>query len=146
MELKEMLKTEPRNYLKQGFFAPDGQLRPGLNGEYSLAMAYRCREEGLSPDTLKAITDAIGAAVPASARVSEGDPPVEPVVLNALAQVHRRNEVERSPALSGLLSSADPWIKTWRGLSALVVHLQRITAQLALLKAAPPPEGEQPRR
>ena len=57
IEKSEMLSVKPQDYLSNGFLQPDGQVREGINGEFSLAMAYRLREEGITPENLRQLTD-----------------------------------------------------------------------------------------
>lgn len=139
MELKELLAIQPRDYLREGFFAPDGQLREGINGYYSLAMAYRCREEGLTPDRLKRLTDELAriAERHAPVGIDEAGQPLTSEVLSSLQQIRNDADVVQSPTLTALFEAASPWIQDWKNFAAFALHLERIMAQLALLLAIP---------
>jgi hypothetical protein len=135
MELSEMLAIKPSQYLMNGFYNDNGEYRDDLNGWYSLAMAYRCREEGLNPENVdRVVNDLEGIAEKHVDAAVEN--PEQAVDSESLKQVKNlRNDVSGSAALSELLDAAR--ISNWKDYSALVNHLNRITAQLALLTSLP---------
>src|SRR5262245_60827333 len=139
MELSEMLAIKPSQYLSNGFYNDAGEFREDLNGLYSLAMAYRCREEGMEPEKVDSIVNSIAGI--AEKRIESADENPEEVVdadsLEKLKKLRNHHDVSRSAVLSELFDAAEPWISNWKNYAAFVVHLERITAQLALLKSLP---------
>ncbi len=126
------LWTPPQEYLQHGWWDADGRLRPHLNGQYSLGMAYRLRDEGTGPDVVQGIlTRRIHAIVeqygPPHVRLND---PISPDALHALMTIP---EVQHSPALRDLFEAARAHLHTWRDVRALVQHLERIMSQLAWL-------------
>ncbi|MCS7312494.1 MAG: hypothetical protein NZ742_06240 [Acidobacteria bacterium] len=132
MELKELLAIQPKDYLHEGFFASDGSLREGINGYYSLAMAYRCREEGLGPDRLKSLLDELAQIVASYSPSDEPERPLRPEALSAFQRIRHEADGIQSPTLTVLFEAAGPWVQDWNGFAAFALHLQRIRAQLAL--------------
>jgi hypothetical protein len=139
MELSEMFAIKPADYLMNGFYDDTNEFRQDLNGLYSLAMAYRCREEGLEPEKVDSIVNSLaGIAEKGIESVVENpEQAVDTDSLEKLKQLRNDQEVSGSAVLSELFDAAQPWISNWRDYAALVVHLERITAQLALLKSLP---------
>jgi hypothetical protein len=137
MQLQDLLAIQPQDYLQEGFFTPDGSLREGINGYYSLAMAYRLREEGMGPDEVKALVDewARVTAVVLPDSDEAAHQPLSPEAMAAFQRLRQRPEVTRSVTLTALLEAAAPWLRNGRDWAALALHLQRIMAQLALLRA-----------
>src|SRR5262245_76258 len=139
MELAEMLAIKPVDYLNNGFFDEDGEIREGINGYYSLAMAYRCREEKYSPDSLKEVNDEIDRLTekqPASIN-DEPDQAIDTEALKELDKIFKRKAALDSKTLTGIYAAARPTIKTWRDYAGLAMHLDRILSQLALLVNLP---------
>jgi hypothetical protein len=139
MELSEMLAIKPADYLMNGFYDDRGEYRKDLNGLYSLAMAYRCREEGLEAEKLDIIINILAEI--AQDRIESADENPEQAVdtdsLKKLKKLRNDQEVSSSAVLSELFDAATLRISNWKDYAALVVHLERITAQLALLKSLP---------
>ncbi|HEY7161949.1 MAG TPA: hypothetical protein VH815_11855 [Acidobacteriota bacterium] len=139
MELSEMLAIKPSEYLTNGFYDDKGEYRENLNGLYSLAMAYRCREEGLEPDNIDNIVNRLAgiAEKHVDEAVENPDKPVDSKSLEQLKNLRGDRSIADSVVLGELLEAAEPQISNWKDYSALVLHLERITAQLALLKNLP---------
>jgi hypothetical protein len=136
MELAEMLAIKPSEYLTNGFYDDKGEYRENLNGLYSLSMAYRIREEGLDPEKVEQVVDSlVGIAEKHADEAVEN--PEKPVDSKSIEQLKKLSINQKSIALNELLNAAQPRISSWKDYSALVVHLERITAQLALLESLP---------
>src|SRR5262245_1558433 len=137
MELSEMLEIKPSDYLVNGFYNDKGE--ENLNGLYSLAMAYRIREEGLNPENVDAVVSHLDgiAEKHIDAAVENPQQAVDPKLLEQLKKLRNDQSVADSPALCELLDAAHPRISNWKDYSAFVIHLVRITSQLALLKSLP---------
>ncbi|MEW6364978.1 MAG: hypothetical protein AB1714_10100 [Acidobacteriota bacterium] len=137
--MAEQLSGDPAIYLRDGFYAADGSMREGIDGEHSLALAYRLRSEGLSLDGLDSLLQAVGDIVDAHAGndVETGEEPISAGGMKAFDQLGTRPEVTRSAALTSVLSAAHPWVRTWRDYAALAIHLERARSQLALLAVWP---------
>lgn len=139
MELSEMLAIKPSEYLSNGFYDDKGEYRENVNGLCSLAMAYRIREEGLDPENVEqVVTHLEGIAEPhVDEAVENPEKPVDSKSLEQLKKLRSDRSIKDSAALTELLDAAQPRISNWKDYSALVDHLGRITAQLALLKSLP---------
>ena len=129
-------RTSPREYLQDGWWDAQGRLQPHLNGQYSLGMAYRLRDEGTGPDVVQVILmRRIHAMIeqygPPRVRIND---PVHPDALSAMMAIP---EVQHSPALRDLFEAACAHLHTWRDMQAFVRHLERIMAQLAWLTLWP---------
>lgn len=142
MEKSEMLAIKPQDYLKNGFFGTDGEFHEGVNGYYSLGMAYRCRAEGVSPDALKGIMDAIDQIADQQDKTAEDDPaqPIAKPALDSLDKIFKKKDISGSKALSELTGAARPLLKTWKDFAGLAIHMDRILSQLALLVNLPKDE------
>ncbi|HSP06364.1 MAG TPA: hypothetical protein VLR94_04265 [Acidobacteriota bacterium] len=131
----DIKSIHPKDYLKDGFFDSDGNLREGINGTCSLAMAYQCRDESLQPDAVKHVLDqltALGEAYFKRGGNTATDP-LDAPTLSAIDKISRGREVSGSKALESLFGAAKPLLKNWQNFSGLVVHLERIMGQLALV-------------
>jgi hypothetical protein len=139
MELSEMLSTKPQDYLNKGFFNADGKFYEGINGEFSLRMAYRCRDEGTRPDQILKVVSQLENVLKSLDKAIDENPdhPLDAKALSVQEQVVQSQEVIRSPALKELFDAAKPWITNWKAYAALDVHLRRIMGQLALLTYLP---------
>jgi hypothetical protein len=139
MELSEMLATKPSEYLVNGFYDQSGEYRDDLNGFYSLGMAYRLREEGLNPENVDRVVNGLEAIADQHIDAVDENPeqPVDAKSQDQLKKLRNGQEVAGSAALSELLDAAQSHISNWKDFAGLVVHLDRIIAQLALLTSLP---------
>jgi len=136
IEKSEMLSVKPQDYLSNGFLQPDGQVREGINGEFSLAMAYRSREEGITPENLRQLNDKL-YEIAGSEGQDDPDKKLSSAALEAIPKLSKSTEVSKSNTLSELFEAARPWLKDWKTLAAFIVHIERIQAQLALILELP---------
>jgi hypothetical protein len=117
-----------------GFYDKAGEYRDELNGIHSLGMAYRLRQEGLNPENVDHVVNSLeGIADPYIDAVEEN--PEQPVDAKSLEQLKQLKT--DSVALNELLAAAQPRISSWKDFAGLMLHLERITAQLALLTSLP---------
>ena len=139
MELSEMLAIKPSEYLTNGFYDDKGEYRENLNGLYSLSMAYRIRQEGLQPENVEKVVGHLEEIAEKYVDDAVENPqlPVDSASLDQLKKLRDNRSVTDSAALGELLAAAQPQISNWKDYSALVIHLERITAQLALLENLP---------
>jgi hypothetical protein len=139
MELSEMLAIKPSEYLTNGFYDDQGEYRENLNGLYSLSMAYRIREEGLQPENVETVVGQLEeiAEKYVDEAVENPELPVDSKSLEQLKNLSDNRSVTDSAALGELMAAAQPQISNWKDYSALVLHLERIIAQLALLENLP---------
>ena len=119
MELHDMLKISPADYLRQGFLTTDGKLRDGINGEHSLAIAYQNREEGVDLDQFKQMLQQISTSKP------------------DMPELRKQIQSLQSNALNNLLQASERWFGDPNQYAAFVSHLRRIQNQLALLILTP---------
>jgi hypothetical protein len=139
MNNAELLAIQPAEYLKNGFYDQDGELIEGLNGEYSLAMAYRLREEQADIDQLKNIVDRLTEIASKRDSAVNDNPHLPLDAANAAAFKAVRTKTAL-PTVIAIFDAADPWVKDWKSYASLTLHLQRILSQLALIRNLPEKE------
>lgn len=128
--LKEI---RPSEYLKEGFFTPDGEMQAGIHGYCSAAMARRLKEEGTRPDTVRELVDVVSRIGEDLFELAGDDPelPLDDSTHASLKVMQEMGETESSPALCELLNASEPWLRQFRDLAALAVHLERILSHMA---------------
>ena len=127
----DLSKVRAKDYLREGFLNPDGTLREGINGFGSLAMAYQFRYEGVHPDMLQEVIHKI--MLLASNSSPDLQEPLDTEILSNLQKIIHSDEVESSATLSEIFAAAELWVHDWKSFGALILHLERILSQLALL-------------
>lgn len=145
MELAEMLAIKPKEYLKDGFFDDDGELRDDINGLFSLAMAYRCREEGLDPEVLHGIVTRLEGMADKNADTADENPEeaLDSATQSELQRIRQEPAVDASVPLSEILDASQPWVVNWKNYAALFLHLQKVLSQLALTRALAVEEAQE---
>ncbi len=136
IEKSEMLSVKPQEYLSHGFLEPNGEVREGINGEYSLAMAYRLKEEGTTPENLGQVTEKLYDIAGDEAQ-DDPNKKLSSKAVDAIKQVSQSAEVSKSNTMTELFEAARSWVTDWKNLAAFIVHLERIQAQTALLFELP---------
>ena len=136
IEKNEMLSVKPQEYLSNGFLQPDGEVREGINGEYSLAMAYRLKEEGATPENVGQVIEKLYKIAGSEAQ-DDSNKKLSSTAGDAIKQLSKSSEVSKSNTLSELFQAAGSWLNDFKNLAAFIVHLERIQAQTALLSALP---------
>lgn len=139
MQPVDVKATRPAEYLREGFFDVRGQVRPRLNGECSLGMAYRLLDEKVGPDALKRLVDelrALGGRHPH--QPSQALSTAEEAGLRKVLAAHRAGA---AAPLGELLDAVEPLVKDWKSYDAAVEHLERIMTQMALIRAGGPGAG-----
>jgi hypothetical protein len=137
MELRELLQTRPADYLQSGLRGADGQALEGLSGTLSLAMACRCHEDGVEPETPLGAAEFLTQAVEAGPELDAEDlaQPLEADAWSAFDALCEADDVTSAAALRELFEAARPWLQCTADVLALAGHLQRIGNQLTLLRA-----------
>lgn len=125
MELQEMLDVQPEDYLKKGFLTESEAEREELNGFFSLAMAYRLREEGKSLESVRKVLDEMILIAGLKGQKE------------AIQEIEKSSEVRNSPCLKNLIHAATPWILQHHQWNAFLNHFRRIIAQQALVSVIP---------
>jgi hypothetical protein len=140
MELTEMLAVSPGDYLSKGFFDDRGEFREGINGFSSLAMAYRCREEGLRPEKVQHVTSLLEKLAERNVAAVDENPEKEMdrAATNELNAIRKDATVAGSATLKAIFDAALPWVKNWKNYAAFVLHLERVLAQLAIISSPEP--------
>ena len=123
----------PEEYLQDGMFDAAGNLLPGINGEYSLAMAIRLAEDGFGPSDLQAYKKEIAESMETH---FTGDPhgDLSQAARDAFA-VCAVSFATRCPALEELIDAAEPHVTDWTRFAFFLDHVERMTSQLALVAA-----------
>jgi hypothetical protein len=136
IEKSEMLSVKPQEYLSNGFLQPDGEVREGINGEYSLAMAYRLKEEGTTPENVGQVIEKL-YQVAGNEAADDPNKKLSSTSADAIKQLSRSSEVSKSNTMTELFEAAGSWVNDFKNLAAFIVHLERIQAQTALLSTLP---------
>jgi hypothetical protein len=127
--------TCPSEYLRDGFIGPDGELFEGLSSYYSLAMAFRLRNEGTTRSTVillaEKLTDLISQALAESEKLEHH--PLDKITASKVAKIFDSEIFQQSATLSDLIDAARPQIINWRNLAGFIVHVERISSQLSLI-------------
>ena len=136
MENAELLAVQPAEYLKFGFYDKNGDLLEEVNGYYSLAMAYRLREEHADIDQLQEIVVQLKEIASKRDSAVNDNPqlPLDDANAAAFKAVRKRTD---SPTINAVFDAADPWVKDWKSFASLTLHLQRILSQYALIRNLP---------
>jgi hypothetical protein len=128
--------SKTSEYLSNGFLQPDGEVREGINGEYSLAMAYRLKEEGITPENIGQVIEKLYQIAGSEAQ-DDPNKKLSSTALDAIKQLSKSSEISKSNAMNELFGAAGSWVNDWKNLAAFIVHLERIEAQTALLSELP---------
>jgi hypothetical protein len=136
IEKSEMLSVKPQEYLSSGFLQADGEVREGINGEYSLAMAYRLKEEGTTAENLAQVTEKLYDIAGDEAQ-DDPNKKLSSKAVDGIKRISQSAEVSKSNTMSELFAAAGSWVTDWKNLAAFIVHLERIQAQTALLSELP---------
>jgi hypothetical protein len=104
--------ARPVEYLRDGFVGASGNVRDGINGRHSLAMAYRLLSSGVAAGAVAELRKNLGDSFQGRLRASA-----------------------HTPVLSELLEAAAGVVTTPRAFAALLEHLERIEKQMAILGA-----------
>lgn len=134
IESEQPAAANPAEYLNGGFFSDSGQVREGINGSCSLALAYRLRDERVRPEQIRELIDRVDEAV-GGKRSFLADDPLPQEVSAALAGLWDAGRSHSSPSVRSLFIAAQPHVTDWKSLAAFALHLQRVLSQLALLAA-----------
>src|SRR5262245_53330349 len=139
MEMQKMdyKKVRPSDYLKNGFFDQSGDWIEGLNGFYSLTTAQLLREEGTSSELVTMIADrlmALSLEVFGDAEILEYHS-IDEYSCEAIFKIMDTAEAKQSLVLSELFDTVRPHIKNWKNFTALIIHLEQISGQLAMVAA-----------
>lgn len=127
-----MSEIRPSEYLKEGFFTPDQEMQAGIYGYCSAAMARRLKEEGTKPDTIRELVDVASRIGEELFELAGDDPelPLDDSTHASLKAMQEMGETGTSPALCELLTASEPWLRQFRDLAALAVHLERILGHM----------------
>ncbi len=123
----------PSEYLAGGLVDDEGKLLEGINGEHSLAMAYRLRDDGYKPAEFETFRKRLAASVEAFLPAAgEGGSPFDKKARAALLEAAAGFRDECS-IMNELILAAEGHIVDWRSFARFMEHLERINAQLALV-------------
>ncbi len=137
MQKIDYKKVRPSDYLKNGFFDQSGDWIEGLNGFYSLATAHLLREEGTAPADVRKIADCLmtlSLEVFGNAEIIEYQS-IDELSREAIFKIIDSPEARQSVILTELFDTVRPHLRNWKNFAALVIHLERISGQLALVAA-----------
>jgi hypothetical protein len=135
LEEVNFTKVRPSEYLKDGFFGPSGDWIEGLNSLCSLATAHHLLNEGTAPNNVKKIADQfmdLSVTVFGDAELIEYQL-IDDSSREGIYRIMESSEAQNSAVLSELFDTVRPYMTNWKNFAALVIHLQRISAQLSQL-------------
>ena len=129
--------SRPAEYLKDGFLDESGNLRSGINGEFSLGIAYQLRADGVTSDDVQEYRDRIEEAlethVPAGEELAVEEP-VDRGARTAIQEVARELR-GRCELVGEILEAGESVLTNWKSLACLMEHIERIHAQVAIIQA-----------
>ena len=140
IDLTKLDAVTPSVYLKQGFFAAPGKLRPELTGLAAFGTAQRLERAAASPDELAATFEALKQVLPA--RTEAPAKKFAAAVEEALALVGRMLNIPNNIMIAGWLRECAPFVKTPADLAACLEHFQAVTLQYTTLLAVKQPKME----
>lgn len=129
-------EVRPADYLKPGFFRDEPAPRQGTNAFYALVMAQRLKRAGVTATEFYAFCANLKKKVEPE-YVFAAPTDETRTALRAAGSEWR----DRCGPFSELLTLTADLLTTGRTLAALMVHLDRIEHQLALLWALGPAEN-----
>jgi hypothetical protein len=127
-------EIRPDEYLKDGFLTADHRLHASIYGYCSLAMAHRCRLEGMDPGCVRDLVDILSRIGEEIFDLAGYDPDLllEESIRAEFLALAELEDVKASPALRELMSASELWLVRFCDLAALAVHLERILSHLSL--------------
>lgn len=129
----DLAQVRPEEYLSEGFLDASGEVKRGINGFCSLAVARRLFDAGADPLEMKAAREALEAALsPEFERDPDG--PLSEAARTAIARAAEGLGASGA-ALDEVCKVAATVASDWLQGAALLGHLARINEQLALLTA-----------
>jgi len=144
MEKRVMEKNQfsrPAEYLRDGFLDADGNPIAGINGEYSLGIAYRLLDSGVTAADVANIRKALADCFETGYR-AEDETPAAALPARDTTQLREaaRGLGSKGAALDELFETAVTVVNDWRGFAMLIRHLERIQQQMSLLSTFRKPE------
>lgn len=134
--MENLLEVRAADFVQPGFFESAGDSIEGRHGFYSVALAYQLRTAGVKPEEyapfVEKLADQLAPAF--------DDPTVREDVKAVLARASRQWET-RCGELAEVLRLSGNVAGSGYALAGLVIYLDRVREQLALLDSFPPPEA-----
>lgn len=129
----DLAQVRPEEYLREGFLDASGDVKRGINGFCSLAIARRLFDAGADPLDVKAAREVLETALsPEFERDPDG--PLTEAARTAIARAAEGLGASGA-ALDEVCKAASAITTDWRQGAALLGHLERINEQLALVTA-----------
>jgi hypothetical protein len=123
--------------VRPGFFESAADPQPGVHGFYSAALAGVLRRDGVDAGEFAAFVDAFAK----NAAAAFDDDPLPPEVKTGLERASREWQ-SRCPKLAEVLYLSGEMVQSADALAGLVIYLDRVREQLALMASFPRPEGK----
>jgi hypothetical protein len=121
----------PAEYLKLGFIDENGRLREGINGKYSLMMAYRLADYGVTGKEVLAFRKKL------ENDFDPGSPEALKSALPADTVLRMRNALRplgvKAAPLAELIEAASTQMSDWCAFALLAHHVERIGKQLCIV-------------
>lgn len=130
--MENLTDIRPAQYVSPQFFTTAGIPREGVDGYYALAMAYHARNAGLTAEDLEQFREALAESIGPEFRGMSPDAPLSDAVRQKVKEAGEPWRGRCAPLAELLDLSADA-LTNWRSFAALLAHLERINAQVALL-------------
>lgn len=139
------MNVNPAVYLRGGLADTGGVMRSDLTGRFSLAMAYRFRDEGFTAGGVLAYRELLATALEQyTASLSQPERvPVSSDAKNAMAGV-ADSLADECPRFSEIIEASIPYMTDWRSFGFLLDHIERIAAELGVISRrlpVPAPPG-----
>jgi hypothetical protein len=133
MQTVDLNVLNAQEYLKNGFLTENGDLQDRFSGLYSLALAYKLRDEGTTVEQVKSVFNDFIELGDLNLTDKNKDRQLEKSAFEMLGKIINSPKTKTSAALQNLFDAALPWLKDWQNVAGLIVHLERSMHQLALI-------------
>jgi len=126
--------SRPAEYLRDGFLDAEGKPIAGINGEYSLGIAYRLLDSGVTAADVANIRKALADSFEAGCKAA-GDTPTATLPARDTAHIREAGRTlgSKGAVLDELFETAVTAVNDWRGFAMLIKHLERIQQQMSLI-------------
>jgi hypothetical protein len=134
--MEENQFSSPAVYLRDGFTGANGNPLAGINGRYSLGMAYRLLTSGVTAEEVSAIRKEMAESFENDYREA-GKAPKAPLPSGWVLRLHdtARALGAKAAALDELFTAAGNVVLDWTAYALLIKHLERIHQQMTLIAA-----------
>ena len=123
----------PAEYLKLGFTDEHGNMREGINGEFSLMMAYRLADSGVTSEEVLQLRKKLEEDFEDEIRAAKSPASAPPANTAWRLRESIRPLGAKAAPLAELIEAASAQMPDWSSFALFVHHLGRIGKQLQII-------------